>query len=323
MRTLTLFLLLPMVSCAGSQSAAPSQTQSASVGIAAGTARTTPAPAKTEAQTNGEDKEWDIDNPPGDWGWRAVNIDTTTGTWISLDVSPDGKTLIFDLLGDIYVMPFSGGEAKPLIQGIAWHMQPRFSPDGSKIAFTSDRGAGDNIWVMNADGSDPRQVTKEKFRLVNNPTWEPSGQYIAAKKHFTGKRSLGAGEMWLYHISGGDGVQMTQRPTEQKDVNDPAFSPDGSVLYYDRDATSGRSFEYNKDSSSQIYVIEGLDRRTGEISTLTGGPGGAARPTPSPDGTKLAFTRRVDYVTTLFIRDLESGEETPVYSGLERDNQEI
>ena len=58
---------------------------------------------------------------------------------------------------------------RPSPAGMPYEMQPRFSPDGSKIAFTSDRGGGDNIWIMNADGSDKRQVTKEKFRLLNNP----------------------------------------------------------------------------------------------------------------------------------------------------------
>ncbi|MEO1172649.1 MAG: amidohydrolase, partial [Myxococcota bacterium] len=158
---------------------------------------------------------------------------------------------------------------------------------------------------------------------INNPAWDPSGQYLAAKKHFTSKRSLGAGEMWLFHISGGAGEQMTKRPTEQKDVNDPAFSPDGRFLYYNRDATAGRFFEYNKDSSKEIYVIERLDRRTGRIDKLTGGPGGAAKPTPSPDGKLIAFVRRVDYDTTLFVRDLESGEERRILGGLERDNQEV
>jgi len=267
-------------------------------------------------------EEWDISNPPGDWGWREVSIDTDEGTWISLDVSPDGSTIVFDLLGDIYTIPFAGGEATPIRTGLAWDMQPRFSPDGSKIAFTSDAGDGDNIWIMNADGADARQITKESFRLLNNPAWAPSGNYIVARKHFTSKRSLGAGEMWLHHISGGSGAQMTKRSNEQKDVNDPVFSPDGRYLYYDRDATPGRTFQYNKDSTGQIYVIERLDRETGEIDRVAGGPGGAVRPTPSPDGKWLAFVRRVDFDSTLFLKDLESGEEFPIYEDLERDNQE-
>ncbi len=277
----------------------------------------------TKASEKKDPAKWDVETPPGEWGWKDVPLDTTEGTWINLDVSPDGKTVVFDLLGDIYTLPIGGGDATPIKAGIAWHQQPRFSPDGRKIAYTSDAGNGDNLWIMNVDGSDATAVTKETFRLVNNPTWDPTGQFLVGKKHFTSKRSLGAGEMWMYHATGGAGIQMTKRPTEQKDVNDPAFSPDGRYLYFDRDATRGRSFQYNKDSSGEIYVIERLDRETGEIVKIAGGPGGAARPTPSPDGRWLAFTRRVDYTTTLFLKDLSTGAERPLYSGLERDNQEV
>src|SRR5262249_25966951 len=161
-------------------------------------------------------------------------------------------------------IPIAGGEAKNLTSGMAWDEQPRYSPDGSKIAFTSDRAGGDNIWVMNRDGAKPRQVTKESYRLLNSPTWAPDGQYIAARKHFTSTRSAGAGEIWLYHWTGGDGVQMTKRRTDQKDEGEPAFSPDGKYLYWSIDATAGRSFEYNKDANTGIYAIQRLDRETGE-----------------------------------------------------------
>ncbi|MEL7372075.1 MAG: amidohydrolase, partial [Myxococcota bacterium] len=193
----------------------------------AGVTKVATADSKDNSDSKEKAPKWNVDDPPGDWEWKNANIDTTEGTWIGLDVSPDGQTIVFDLLGDIYTMPITGGDATVLRAGIAWHMQPRFSPDGSRIAFTSDAGAGDNLWVMNRDGSNARQVTKESFRLVNNPNWAPSGQFLVGKKHFTSKRSLGAGEMWLYHVSGGEGIQMTKRPTEQKDVNDPVFSPDG------------------------------------------------------------------------------------------------
>ncbi|MHC4745258.1 MAG: TolB family protein [Planctomycetota bacterium] len=168
----------------------------------------------------------DVWNPPGPN--QVVPIDTTEGTWLSLDVSSDGKEIVFDLLGDIYTIPIEGGQAKALTEGIPWDMQPRFSPDGRYIAFTSDRAGGDNIWIINRNGDNPRQVTKEDFRLPNSPAWTPDGQYIAARKHFTSRRSLGAGEIWLYHVVGGEGVQMTKRPNDQKDLGEPAFSPDGS-----------------------------------------------------------------------------------------------
>ena len=280
-------------------------------------------PTIADAGPNTDEPKWSVDDPPGEWGFQNIAIDTTEGTWINVDVSPDGRTIAFDLLGDIYTIPATGGDATAIRTGLAWHMQPRFSPDGTRIAFTSDAGAGDNVWIMNRDGSDAKQLTKESFRLLNNPNWDPTGQYIVARKHFTSLRSLGAGEMWLYHASGGDGLQMTKRPTEQKDVNDPVFSPDGRYLYYDRDATPGRRFQYNKDSSGEIYAIDRLDRETGETVKIAGGAGGAARPTPSPDGRWLAFVRRVDYATTLFIKDLMTGEERPLVSDLERDNQEV
>ena len=241
---------------------------------------------------------------------------------MSLDVSPDGKEIVFDLLGDLYTMPIGGGEAKALTSGIAWDMQPRYSPDGKWIAFTSDRSGGDNIWVVGRDGKDLKQVTKETFRLPNSPAWTPDSQYIAVRKHFTGTRSLGAGEIWLYHRSGGEGLQMTKRPTEQKDTGEPAFSPDGRYLYYSEDSSPGRIYQYNPDPNGQIYVIKRLDRQTGRLIDFVTGPGGSIRATPSPDGKSLAFVRRVRYKSTLFVKDVESGVERPIWNGLERDMQE-
>ena len=221
-----------------------------------------------------ETPKWDVQNPMGPM--RDVTINVTEGTWMSLDVSPDGREIVFDMLGDLYVMPIEGGPARAIASGIAWDMQPKFSPDGRSIAFTSDRGGGDNIWVMDRDGSNPRQVSKESFRLITQPEWTPDGQYVVGRKHFTSGRSLGAGEMWMWHRSGGgSGIQLTERRTQQKDTGEPAFSPDGRYMYFSDDATSGGTFEYSKDPNSQIYVIRRLDRETGEIKPFVTGPGGA------------------------------------------------
>lgn len=267
-----------------------------------------------------DDKKWDVNAPQGEF--IQADIKVNQGTWMNIDLSPDGKTLVFDLLGDIYSMPVSGGEATPLLKGIAWHMQPTFSPDGKQIAFTSDQGGGDNIWVMNADGSDPRAVTKETFRLLNSPAWSPDGNFIVARKHFTDSRSLGAGEVWMYHKSGGKGAMLTKRPNDQKDLGEPAFSPDGRYVYFSQDATPGKTFHYSKDSVQGIYKIKRLDRETGEIEVILSGLGGAIRPTPSPDGKFLAYIRRDDFQSTLYLYDLESGEHTKLYDKLERDMQE-
>lgn len=265
-------------------------------------------------------KKWDVNAPAGTGS--TVNIDTRTGTWMSVDVSPDGKQIVFDLLGDLYLLPIEGGEAKALTHSIAWEMQARFSPDGKQLTYMSDAGGGDNIWIMNVDGTNAHALTKEEFRLLNNPVWHPNGQYIAARKHYTGTRSLGSGEIWLYHVGGGAGVQLNEKPNWQKDLGEPAFSPDGRYVYYSQDTTSGNSFEYNKNSNAQIYQIFRKDLKDGKTKAFVSGPGGAVRPTPSPDGKYLAFVRRVRNQSTLFLKDLETGEEKVAWSELERDMQE-
>ena len=119
-------------------------------------------------------------------------------------------------------------------------------------------------------------MTKETFRLVNSPAWHPNGEYIAVRKHFTGTRSLGSGEIWLYHAGiTGKGVRLNEKPNWQKDLGEPAFSPDGRYVYFSQDTTPGRVFEYNKDPNAQIYVIQRLDRGTARSSRSS--PARAAR----------------------------------------------
>lgn len=273
-------------------------------------------------QATAQDKEWDVSNPEGDWGFKEVPLKTDEGTWMNLDVSPDGKQIVFDMVGDIYIMPATGGKATPLRSGLPYEVQPRFSPDGKQISFTSDAGGGDNIWVMNVDGSDARQITKESFRLLNNAIWTPDGQYLIARKHFTSQRSLGAGEMWMYHITGGSGMQLTERKNDQQDVNEPTISPDGKYLYYCEDVYPGGYFQYNKDPNSQIYQTKRYSFEDGSIENIAGGPGGACRPTVSHDGKMLAFVRRVREKSVLYLQNLETGEEWPVYDQLNKDQQE-
>ncbi|ABN59553.1 WD40 domain protein beta Propeller [Shewanella baltica OS155] len=268
-----------------------------------------------------KETEWNV-NAPANAPLEQVKIDVNEGTWMNLSVSPDGKHIVFDLLGDIYQIPVSGGEAKPLAQGIAWQMQPVYSPDGKHIAFTSDGDGGDNIWIMDADGSNPRTVTQETFRLLNSPAWSPDSQYLVARKHFTASRSLGAGEVWLYHVAGGEGVKLTERPNDQKDLGEPAYSPDGRYIYFSQDDTPGKTFHYSKDSVNGIYKIKRYDTQTGDIEILIEGTGGAIRPTPSPDGTKLAYIKRDDFNSSLYLLDLKSGETTKLFGELDRDMQE-
>jgi len=263
---------------------------------------------------------WDITEPHGPV--REIEFHTDEGTWISVDVSPDGRTLVFDLLGDIYLLPIEGGEAKLLRGGLAYETQPRFSPDGKRIAFTSDRDGLENLWIMDIDGGNARQITKERERQVSNPVWSPDGQYLIGRKHFRNTRSLGAGEMWLYHIGGGNGLQLTQRRNWEQNASEPELSRDGRYLYWSEDMTPGGGFQYNRDPHAGIYAIRRLDRETGKVETFISGPGGAATPRLSPDGKTLAYVKRIGSKSALVLHDLESGRERVLYDELDRDQQE-
>lgn len=271
-----------------------------------------------------EKPEWNVSEPAFSVAPRTISIDTDRGTWMSLDVSPDGSTIVFDFLGDLYVLPIDGGKAKNISPGFHWDMQPRFSPDGSKIAFTSDRAGGDNIWTMARDGTDAKALTSEKFRLLNNPTWSPDGTRIAARKHFTTQRSLGTGEIWLYDLRGGSGVPVVERPNTsyQKELGEPAFAPDGQSIYYSQNVTPGNTFIYAQDSNGEVFRIKQVILRTGEIRNVVGGPGGAVRATPSPDGKQLAYVKRVRAKSRLFVMDLATGDERMLVDTLDQDMQE-
>lgn len=272
------------------------------------------------AQEKKEAQKWEVEKYKGTT--KSFAITTNEGTWMNLDVSPDGKEIVFDLLGDIYVMPITGGTAKLLSGGIAFEVQPRFSPNGKYISFTSDRSGGDNIWIMDRQGNNKRQLTNENFRLLNNATWLPNSEYIVARKHFTASRSLGAGEMWMYSIYGGDGVQLTKRKNDQQDAGEPNISPDGKYLYFSEDVSPGPTFQYSKDPNGVIYAIRQLDLNSGKLTNLIASSGGAVRPQVSPDGKFMAYVKRVRLKTALFIQNLKTGEEFQLYDELSKDQQE-
>jgi Tol biopolymer transport system component/imidazolonepropionase-like amidohydrolase len=280
--------------------------------------------AAEEAAAKKERAKWSVSQADG--YTETVVIDTRETTWSEITISPDGKSMVFDMLGDLYRVPLSGGEATALTDGIEWNYQPRFSPDGSAIAFISDRSGGDNLWIMDANGSNPHAVSDEPEHIIHTPNWSPDGQFLAARKSYTSTRSIAAGEIWMFHAAGGKGVALVKRPLgvkDQKNISEPAWSPDGRYVYYSQDMWPGERWEYNKDSTVGIFAIQRLELETGETEIIVKGPGGAIRPTPSPDGKKLAYVSRKPGLTSiLMLKDLKSGEQSMLYEGLDRDLQE-
>jgi Tol biopolymer transport system component/imidazolonepropionase-like amidohydrolase len=257
---------------------------------------------------------------------KKIEFTTDEGTWMSLDVSPDGKTIVFDLLGDIYTVPTSGGEAKRIIGGLSFESQPRFSPDGKKLVFLSDRSGAENVWIADADGSNPKALTKGRNQMFLSPSWTADGQYVIASKS---GESIGTFALWMYHRDGGSGVQIGQPdpPLQPPGSGQPqpvrhnkfgaAASSDGRFIYY---AQRNGAFNYN--AQFPIWQVVRFDRDTSEASTITNAQGSAMRPALSPDGKKLVYATRYETGTALRIRDLETGEEHWLINPVTRDDQE-
>ncbi len=279
--------------------------------------------------------DWDITDTGQPY--TEVKLTVTEGTWMSLDVSPDGKRLVFDMLGDIYALPASGGTATLLHGGPAMEHNPRFSPDGSKILYVSDRGGSENLWMSNADGSGARQVTHETVNTVGAPVWDAAGRYAVAAKFYPQMAKFMGAEIWLYHLDGGQGRLVVPMPKSGKPVNEPQLSHDGRYLYYSENIALGGPMFIN--TVQPNFGIKRRDLRDGKLTSRDGpyaaggtdagaaedvvsGFGSATTPQVSPDDRRVAFIRRVKDKTTLFVYDLDSGAQRPVYDKLDRDQYE-
>lgn len=261
-------------------------------------------------------KKPDLELKPG----RTVDIDTDEGTWISLDVSPDGKSIVFDLLGDLYTMPVTGGEATQLTSGMAFDAQPRYSPDGKSIVFTSDRDGGDNVWTMDLATKRTKEITKGKTSRYRSPEWTPDGEYIVVSRAPT---AIGPSKLYMYHKDGGSGFQLIKDPTPLPAGQFPvstlgaAFGKDPRYVWY---AQRGGSWEYN--AGLPQYSLQTLDRRTGRREMRANLYGSAFRPALSPDGRYLVYGSRYEAKTGLRIRDLQTSEEHWLAYPVQRDEQE-
>jgi Tol biopolymer transport system component len=281
---------------------------------------------------------WDVTLARGKT--REIDFTTSEGTWMSPDLSPDGRWIVFDLLGHIYRMPSTGGDAQPLTQnsGVALNFQPRISPDGKTIAFVSDRRGQYNLWLMDADGTNPRPVFTDLNVTAAEPAWTPDGQYIVVRRAGSGNPDApgggGGGGLYMYHRDGGQGIQLVGSSGGRGGGGGgggaaawPTISSDGRYLYYQMSVNVA-----DHEPLSGAYQLRRFDFKTGDIIDITAGEssgaaagrissGGAIAPEVSPDGLWLAFARQIPDATlnykghkfgprtALWLRDLKTGAE--------------
>ena len=273
-----------------------------------------------KAEESEEDSKPKNENLPleGSEEGRLILIDLDVGTWMSVDVSPDGGTIVFDYLGDLFTMPITGGQATQFTSGMAFDAQPRFSPDGSKVVFTSDRDGGQNIWMMSLDGTDTTAVSKGDANRAESPEWSPDGKYIVASMGMGKFRLGGTPRLRLFHVDGGSGQDLITGDNPPKTLG-AAFGPDPRWVWYSQ-RTGPRDWDYN--AQFPLYRLRVYDRESGTSYTKVSRFGGAIRPTLSPDGRWLVYGTRHDEHTGLMLQDLETGDERWLAYPVQRDDQE-
>jgi len=291
---------------------------------------------------------WDVTLARGTT--RQIDFTTQEGTWMTVDVSSDGRWIYFDLLGHVYRIPAAGGEATSLTQasGVALNYQPAVSPDGRTIAFISDRKGQNNLWIMDADGSNPRQVQSDLTARANDPVWTPDGQYILVEQRQLPGGSGGSG-IWMFHKDGGKGVSLVDGQ-QARGAAWPSPSSDGRYLYF-QENTPGETvpWTHDEESATTSDILQGaiqlrrMDLGRGRIEPITAGlptrqfrisSGGGYAAEVSPNGRWLAFARRIpdgtlSYKghrfgprTALWLLDLETGRERILMDPIEIDMTE-
>lgn len=243
-------------------------------------------------------------------GERTIKINTTEGSWLSLDVHPTGTKIVFALLGDLYELPITGGKAKQISSGLAFDSQPRYSPDGKSIAYISDADGAENAWVLDLDSNKSKVITKSRDEYFQSVNWSPDGNYLVVAK------GVGTPKLHLFHKDGGGGSILTPEPADLKAV-EPFYSRDGNNIWFSR-----RKGMWDYNAQMPQYQLAMLDLSTGEIEAKTSRYGSAFAPTLSPDGKWLVYGTRYNTETGLILQNMISGEDKWLAYPVQHDEQE-
>ncbi|MDA2930384.1 DPP IV N-terminal domain-containing protein [Acidobacteria bacterium AH-259-O06] len=183
---------------------------------------------------------------------EKVVLHLEEGTNMSAAASPDGQWIAIDLLEDLWLVPADGGEARRLTSDPSTELDPRWSPDGQRLVFSSDRAGNFDLWVLEVASGQMWTLTSGPSK-DREPDWSPDGNSIA----FVSDRRWATGDLYVVPASGGEVKALTADPASDLQ---PAYSPDGRWIAF----ASNRSGEYQiwkiptRGGEAQIAVESGI-----------------------------------------------------------------
>jgi dipeptidyl aminopeptidase/acylaminoacyl peptidase len=225
--------------------------------------------------------------PLGD-GFTALDVDVIGGMpsvdffWGGIDLSPDGTEVAFSWnrtgAYELYSAPLAGDRIIQLTESDTRSVSPRWSPDGTQIAFTRDDAGTERmaIWIVDRDGADERKLTADDDAMHRDIAWSPDGRSIACVANIGGKRFC------IQLIDGATGARRQLTDGAYEDAR-PRFSPDGTWILFESWRTGSRI-------EADLYVMPAGGGDAVKLDTRGGMSGDSQLASWSPDGRTIAFT---------------------------------
>ncbi|MGH7588934.1 MAG: amidohydrolase family protein [Gemmatimonadota bacterium] len=217
---------------------------------------------------------------------ESISITVHEGTTLAMDVSRDGRTIVFDLLGQLWALDATGGDARRITDAVgdtAEDLDPSLSPDGRQLVFSGERGGRRGLWLADLAGGAPRILsrTSDGDGFDGQGSWSPDGRTIAfvhVSTRVAGDEVVQQSEIALLDVASGDVRPLRIEGLPEPDVRDPAWSPDGAQIVF----VSGWPLD---DGGGRVWSVPAAGGQAAPVTPEIA----ALAPALSPDGVRLAF----------------------------------